>query len=134
MPWTTTDETWAVNGVILNKLAYNFTGLGGRLNTPSIRGANSPSPLGADRFRPHWYGPRDETWEMWVSAADPLTDIFGGRTQANANLDEIKALFGGNPAIPLAVTRVVRLPAGLTTRTCEAFLSGPIVVDRKSVV
>lgn len=127
MPVTTTDETWAVNGIILNKLAYNFSGLGGRLDGPSIRGANQPSPLGADRNRLHWYGPRDESWEMWVSEHDPATDLPGGRAQASANLDALKALFEGNVNVPLAVTRVIRLPSGLTTRTTEAYAKQIVV-------
>ena len=125
MPVTTTDETWAVNGTILNKLAYNFSGLGGRLNGPDVRGENLPVPLGADSFRAHWYGPRKESWEMWVSELNPADDVPGGRAQASKNLDTIKALFQGNPGVALAVTRIVRLPTvGLQTRTASAVCKG----------
>lgn len=118
---TTTDETTAINGTILNTLAYNFAGFGDRLDGATMRGTNNPVPLGADSFRPHWYGPRVEQWEMWVSSHDPTTDTPGGRAQAMANLDAIKALFQGNPNVPLTVTRIVRLPSvGLQTRTATA--------------
>ena len=120
----TTTETWSVNGTVLNTLAYNFGGLGGRLDGVVLRGKNAQVPYGADTFRSHWYGPRQEQWDMWISDRDPSTDAVGGRAQANTNLDAIKALFQGNPNQTLAVARVVSTTAGLATRTCDAICTG----------
>lgn len=126
---TTTTELYSVNGIDLNTLAYNFTSLEGRLGTPSLRGANSEIAFGPDAFRSKWVGPRTEQWAMWIRNVDPADDSVGGRDQFRANLSALKKLLMGNPAVPLALQRIVADPDGLITQTatgeCVAITPAP---------
>lgn len=67
----TTVETWAVDGVILNTLAFNIETLEGRLRMPQMRGADIVIPYAeGERFVPKVAGPRVLTLRMWVQGAD----------------------------------------------------------------
>jgi hypothetical protein len=109
---TTTTYTASVNGVVLNQDAFNFPTREGRLNGPSIRGADVELVGGADRPTSHWYGPKAESWNMWVSGfeydegTDSTSIVDTGIDGFTRNLNYLKRLFLGNPSVPLELAKV----------------------------
>lgn len=108
---TTTVYTASVNGVALNQDAFNFPTREGRLNAPTIRGADVEGVAGPDIPRSHWYGPKAETWSMWVGGREfdrftlTTSAIDTGLDGFTRNLNYLKGLFLGNPSAPLALAK-----------------------------
>ena len=124
----TTQETYTVDGTVLNTLAYNLSTLTGRVLTADVRGENRQIPFrrGAT-WVPKEYGELTETWVMWVVGADVdgLVPAAGVRAQFNQNLDSLKRLFGVRHRL-LSLQKQVLLPSGLVTLSAEGECVGSL--------
>ncbi len=120
----TTEETWSVNGTILNTLAYNIETLSGREGIPPRRGSNVVIPYKPGRlWVPKLEDERPLTLAMWVRDADvngvQAATATARRAQLRDNIETLKNLFGVFDEL-LTLERKIRLGSGLVTRTAEA--------------
>jgi hypothetical protein len=95
----TTTDTFTVNGVVLNTLAFNITSLTGRWRTAARRGGNVevPGRHGTLRVANKRYGVLEVVLSMWVLGADEdgmISDYQSSRETMYANLDKLTRLFG----------------------------------------
>lgn len=90
----TTEETLAVDGVILNTLAYNISTLAGRLRAPSLRTENVsvPGRHGTLRSRRKYYEEGQIVLPMWVRDTDS-DGLNPSRETFFANIDMLTQLF-----------------------------------------
>lgn len=90
----TTEETLAVNGVVLNTLAHNITSLTGRLKAPALRTDNImvPGRHGVVRTRRKMYEEGQIILPMWVRDTD-TDEANPSRETLFANVDKLTKLF-----------------------------------------
>lgn len=108
--YTTTDEV-SVNGTVLNTYAYNIETIGSRAKATGIRGGNQERTFGrGDLWVPKEYGPRIETWGMWVIGGNADGSALGaGQTSTRGvfyeNMEALMSLFFGRPNQMLSLSR-----------------------------
>jgi hypothetical protein len=121
----TTDETWTINGVLLNTYAYNISTLSGREVLPVVRGENAQVPQRRGRiWVPKTVDQVTRTLAMWVRGSDVDGDISNDPTaQFNENLRAIKRLFA-DTSQQLEIEKKVRYLDGLLTLTGRASHDG----------
>lgn len=119
---TTTTDTIAIGGLVLNTLGYNVAAR--PMGRPARETRHQVIPRRAGVL---WLPPRplptDVDIELWVADRD-ADGVPGGQAQMWANVDAILAACGG----PEALVLLTRIRAGLTL-TADAELVGPIESD-----
>lgn len=124
----TTEETYEVDGVVLNTYASNLQTLTGRSSTPPLKGENVEIPYRRGRrWEPKAEDEKVETWTMWVVGADAdgMVPPEGARAQFNANLLALKRLFGVRHR-QLALVKKLRFPDGLREFSALGEVTGAI--------
>lgn len=90
-------EWYTVNGESLANYGFGISSV--QAGTPERKGENATSPvIHGDIFREKRFGPRTDTWNIWVTDADPSTGVTpttegAKRAQFNANLDYLNGIF-----------------------------------------
>lgn len=90
-------EWYTVNGESLANYGFGISSV--QVGTPERKGENATSPvIHGDIFREKRFGPRTDTWNIWVTDADPSTGAVrttegAKRAQFNANLDYLNGIF-----------------------------------------
>lgn len=121
----TTEETFKVDGVILNTFAWNIDTLSGREGLPPRRGKNIPIPFRTGRvWTPKTYEERTINLSMWVkgSTEDGVIPAEGARAKYNDNLRVLKRLFAPTQR-QVSLERKLRFTTGLETHTALAELA-----------
>lgn len=102
---------------------------------PDRKGDNVTSPImHGSIFREKRFGPRTDTWNIWISDYDPQTGLCpdtedGRRAQLNANIDYVNGIFNGltpnglnNGALKIQKYSLSGTgPSGPTTTVLEAY-------------
>lgn len=126
----TTEETWKVNGTVLNTLAYNIATWSGREGIPPRRGENIVIPFMAGRlWVPKLPDERPIILAMWVQDKDvdgvqASTDT-ARRARLRDNIQTLKELFGVYDSL-LSLERITRFGTGLKTWTAQAECVGTL--------
>jgi hypothetical protein len=116
---TTTTDTYALNGLVLNTLGWNVSARPMGRHTREIRHQRIPRRAGALRL-PSRPQPAEVDIEMWISDRD-ADGVPGGQSQMWSNVDAILAACG-SPDELVTMTRI----RGGTTLTAEGELVGPV--------
>ena len=123
----TTEETWTVDGTLLNTYAWNIRTLSERSGLPPVRGENETIPYRPGRlWVPKLYDQRTVPLQMWIVGCDAdgaLPTAHSRRAQLNANEDALLRVFGVRHRL-LDIVRVKAMPAGLLTHAGQAECSG----------
>lgn len=123
----TTEETWTVDGTLLNTYAWNIRTLSERSGLPPVRGENETFPYRPGRlWVPKMYDQRTVPLQMWIVGCDEdgaLPTAHSRRAQLNKNEDALLRVFGVRHRL-LDIVRVKAMPAGLLTLTGQAECSG----------
>lgn len=134
----TTEETWKVNGTLLNTYAYNIETLNGREGIPPRRGQNVVIPFKPGRlWVPKIPDERPLTLAMWVNDAD-VDGVYAStevarRAQLRDNTQAIKDLFGTFGTL-CSLEKKVRRGAGLKTYTGQAECVGVLPFQYEDLI
>lgn len=92
-------EWYTVNGESMATYGWGIESI--TTGLPERKGENVSSPIQhGSMFREKRFGPRTDTWNIWVCDADPETGISpdtedGKRAQFNSNMDHVNRILNG---------------------------------------
>jgi hypothetical protein len=90
-------EWYTVNGESMANYGFGITSV--QTGMPDRKGENTTSPIiHGDIFREKRFGPRTDSWNIWVSDANPTTGVTpttegAKRSQFNSNIEYLNGIF-----------------------------------------